>query len=332
MEGPWINDAAALDTRYKFNGIERVQDFGLNMDLAMYRSYDPAIGRWWQIDPLAALAPEQTPYRFGFNSPMNFSDPFGLFETRKEAREYKRDKDVEGRVRRQEDGSFAIENKKEKSITFQYTDSDGHKSIITGLMKTERGVHYRDLSPEQIQDLNNPYSEGYNPDAYFKTNAIDILYYLGSGLSVASPSSKLASVSSVAKESDELITIYRGVNSSAGQAYENALKGIVKPRGGLWGHTNPYTHNKVAGGTVNSKFISWTLDKDVALNFAFRSNGSEGKGIGVLLEMKIHPARLTKSPELYETFLIHKGISVKETEVLLKGTYRNVFFQHVKWK
>jgi RHS repeat-associated protein len=107
-----------VDTRYKFNGIERVQDFGLNMDMAMYRSYDPAIGRWWQIDPLAALAPEQTPYRFGFNSPMNFTDPWGLFETRREAREYKEENDVEGRVKKQKDGSFAIVNKKEKySVT-----------------------------------------------------------------------------------------------------------------------------------------------------------------------------------------------------------------------
>jgi hypothetical protein len=88
------------------------------MDMAMYRSYDPAIGRWWQIDPLAALAPEQTPYRFGFNSPMNFTDPWGLFETRREAREYKEENDVEGRVKKQKDGSFAIVNKKEKySIT-----------------------------------------------------------------------------------------------------------------------------------------------------------------------------------------------------------------------
>jgi RHS repeat-associated protein len=111
MEGPWMNDAAALDTRYKFNGIERIQDFGLNVDMAMYRAYDPAIGRWWQIDPMAAMAPEQTPYRFGFNNPMNFSDPFGLFETRKEAREYKKEHDTDGRVRKNSEGRFDIRTK-----------------------------------------------------------------------------------------------------------------------------------------------------------------------------------------------------------------------------
>lgn len=75
MEGPWINDAAALDTRYKFNGIERVQDFGLNMDLAMYRSYDPAIGRWWQADPI--VKPWENPYAAMYNNPMNWSDFLG---------------------------------------------------------------------------------------------------------------------------------------------------------------------------------------------------------------------------------------------------------------
>ena len=75
MEGPWMNDAAALDNRYKFNGIERVQDFGLNVDMAMYRAYDPAIGRWWQADPIAKAW--ENPYAAMYNNPMNWSDFLG---------------------------------------------------------------------------------------------------------------------------------------------------------------------------------------------------------------------------------------------------------------
>ena len=75
MEGPWMNDAAALDTRYKFNGIERIQDFGLNVDMAMYRAYDPAIGRWWQADPIAKAW--ENPYAAMYNNPMNWSDFLG---------------------------------------------------------------------------------------------------------------------------------------------------------------------------------------------------------------------------------------------------------------
>ncbi len=38
------------------------------------------IGRWFKIDPLAEDAYGWTPYRFGFNNPISFSDPSGLFE------------------------------------------------------------------------------------------------------------------------------------------------------------------------------------------------------------------------------------------------------------
>ncbi|MBG6060372.1 hypothetical protein IWX83_000135 [Flavobacterium sp. CG_9.1] len=45
-----------------------------------WRQYDPAIGRFNVIDLLSELAPMHNPYRFGFNSPVYWSDPSGLFE------------------------------------------------------------------------------------------------------------------------------------------------------------------------------------------------------------------------------------------------------------
>ncbi|QQS29157.1 MAG: hypothetical protein IPM47_20360 [Sphingobacteriales bacterium] len=66
---------------YQYNGIELVEDFGLHVNHAAFRTLDPQIGRWWQIDPLAELAPGWTPYRFGLDNPLLFKDDNGLLET-----------------------------------------------------------------------------------------------------------------------------------------------------------------------------------------------------------------------------------------------------------
>ena len=54
------------------------------------RNYDPAIGRWMNIDPLAELAYELTPNRYCYNNPIRFVDPSGLWE--ETATGYKTDK------------------------------------------------------------------------------------------------------------------------------------------------------------------------------------------------------------------------------------------------
>jgi hypothetical protein len=45
------------------------------------RNYDPALGRWMNMDILAEKAPSLTPYRYAFNNPLTFVDPNGKFET-----------------------------------------------------------------------------------------------------------------------------------------------------------------------------------------------------------------------------------------------------------
>ena len=42
------------------------------------------------MDPLANAAPSWTPDRYGFNNPISFTDPDGLFESRRAARRWKR--------------------------------------------------------------------------------------------------------------------------------------------------------------------------------------------------------------------------------------------------
>jgi RHS repeat-associated protein len=68
--------------RYGFNskekegdikGKENAYDFG-------DRIFDPQLGRWLSVDVAAKSAPGWTPFRFGFDNPINFKDPNGQWE------------------------------------------------------------------------------------------------------------------------------------------------------------------------------------------------------------------------------------------------------------
>ncbi len=68
------------DHRFKFNGKERTEVFGWNMDDFGWRHYDPARGRWNVPDLLSEDAFSWSPYRAFFNNPLKYTDPDGLFE------------------------------------------------------------------------------------------------------------------------------------------------------------------------------------------------------------------------------------------------------------
>jgi RHS repeat-associated protein len=76
MTGSWAPDQKG-DYSYLYNGKEQHRDFGLGWYAYGARFYDPSIGQFTGVDPLADQMPSWSPYTYTFNNPINMVDPDG---------------------------------------------------------------------------------------------------------------------------------------------------------------------------------------------------------------------------------------------------------------
>lgn len=75
-----VTTSTNIGQQFTFNGQQFDESLGLKVQEMTFRQYDPTIGRFNCIDRLAILVPSITPYRFGYNNPVFWSDPSGLIE------------------------------------------------------------------------------------------------------------------------------------------------------------------------------------------------------------------------------------------------------------
>lgn len=71
----------SMAQNYKFGGKELNYEFDLKWYDVSARNYDPALGRWMNIDPLAEQMRRHSPYNYGFDNPIYFMDYDGMSPT-----------------------------------------------------------------------------------------------------------------------------------------------------------------------------------------------------------------------------------------------------------
>lgn len=77
------NSSSNTSNDYLYNGKQLQTDFNLNWYDYGARFYDPALGRFHTVDPLADFFPENSPYMYASNSPINHIDLYGLSKQNK---------------------------------------------------------------------------------------------------------------------------------------------------------------------------------------------------------------------------------------------------------
>lgn len=141
---------------------------------------------WMSVDPLAEKTPNWSPYRYGFNNPINFTDPTGMFESKSDAKSWAKDNNISigwfsrNKVNQSEDGSWSVDNKKD-GVSYSRADSGMGLSTerADGVVESVFIGANKSYSQQASDAWNSPISRAIVPDKIGLSLSSSITAYAG---------------------------------------------------------------------------------------------------------------------------------------------------------